>query len=123
MDNALKKKIYLRDKRRKRVRKALRGTSEQPRLCVLKTNFHIYAQIIDDETGKVLGSVSTLAKDFRNTEFNRKNCKSAEKIGIRIAEIAKEKNIERVIFDRGKAKYHGILAKLADGARFAGLKV
>ncbi len=109
-------------KRMGRVRKHLHGNSIKPRLCVLKTNYNIYAQLIDDEIGHTLCAVSTLSKEFANTEFTKKNKATAKKIGERIAEIALEKNIKEVIFDRGPHKYHGILAELADGARGIGLK-
>jgi len=105
-----------------RVRRKLRGSSIKPRLCVVKTNCHIHAQLIDDDEGVTIGSTSTLAKEFTNTEFNRKNKISAAKLGVRIAEIANEKNIREVIFDRGAHKYHGILAALADAARENGLQ-
>lgn len=112
----------LRDRRAIRVRKHLRGTSTKPRLCVIKSNSHIQAQLIDDENGKTLGGVATFAKEMRNTEFGKKNKASARKLGEQIAEIAKSKNIKEVVFDRGPFKYHGILAELADAARAGGLQ-
>ena len=115
-------KQVLRKKRAMRVRKHLRGTASKPRLCVVKTNKHIQAQLIDDEQGITLASASTFSKELQNSEFNRKNKSSARKIGESIADIAKSKNIKEVIFDRGSAKYHGILAELADGARSGGLQ-
>lgn len=105
-----------------RVRKKLKGTSVKPRLCVLKSNSNIYVQIIDDETHQTLGSTSTLAAEFKSTEYSKKNKKSAAMLGQRIAEIALEKNIKQVVFDRGPHKYHGILAELATAARSAGLE-
>lgn len=123
MNNMLKKKTIRKDKRTKRVRKNLHGESLKPRLCVTKTNIHIYAQLIDDRAGVTIASTSTLAKEFRETEFNKKNCKTARQIGVRIAEIAKKKNIEKAIFDRGSFKYHGVLAEVAEGARSAGLQI
>ena len=122
MFNQAKNNQRLRDKRALRVRKQLRGTSTKPRLCVVKSNCHIQAQLIDDETGQTLGGTATFAKEFRNTEFNRKNKASARKLGEQIAEIAKSKNIKEVVFDRGPFKYHGILAELADAARTGGLQ-
>ena len=115
-------KQVLRKKRAMRVRKHLRGTASKPRLCVVKTNKHIQAQLIDDEQGITLASASTFSKELQNSEFNRKNKSSARKIGESIADIAKSKNIKKVIFDRGSAKYHGILAELADAARSGGLQ-
>ncbi len=111
-----------RQKRAFRIRKKLRGTSEKPRLSVIKTNKHIHVQLIDDEAGVTLGSTATFAKEFRDTDFARKNKASATKLGEKIAEIAKKHNVSVVVFDRGPFKYHGILAALADGARAAGLQ-
>lgn len=116
------RKCKLRHNRALRVRKALRGTGVKPRLCVVKSNSHIQAQLIDDETGTTLYGIGTFAKEFRNTEFNKKNKASARKLGEQIAEIAKSKNIKEVVFDRGPFKYHGILAELADAARAGGLQ-
>jgi large subunit ribosomal protein L18 len=122
MINQANKSQKLRCKRALRVRKHLRGTGIKPRLCVVKSNSHIQAQLIDDETGTTLGGIATFAKAFRNTEFSKKNKASARKIGEQIAEIAKSKNIKEVVFDRGPFKYHGILAELADAARAGGLQ-
>lgn len=116
------KKQEIRTKRAMRVRKKLRGTAERPRVSVNKSNKHIQVQLIDDASGKTLGSAATFAKEFRDTEFSKKNKASAAKLGEIIAEIAKGQNIEHVVFDRGEFKYHGILAALADSARAAGLK-
>jgi len=115
-------KQVLRKKRALRVRKHLRGNAAKPRLCVVKSNKHIQAQLIDDELGITLGSIATFSKELRDTEFNKKNKTAARKLGENIAEIAKSKNIKEVIFDRGSAKYHGILAELADAARAGGLQ-
>lgn len=116
------KKQTIRQKRAMRVRKSLRGTQSIPRLSVFKSNKHIQVQLIDDETGKTLGMTSTFAKEFRDTEFSKKNKASAAKLGEKIAEIAKKHDVTEVIFDRGPFKYHGILAALADSARAAGLQ-
>jgi large subunit ribosomal protein L18 len=105
-----------------RVRKRLQGTSLKPRLSVHKSNCHLQVQLIDDEEGVTIAGISTFAKEFRDTEFNRKNRASARRLGERIAELAQEKNIKEVVFDRGPFKYTGILAELADAARSAGLK-
>lgn len=112
----------IRQTRALRNRKKLRGTNVKPRLCVIKSNKHIQAQLIDDEAGKTLGSIGTFAKEFRDTEFSKKNKASARKLGEKIAEIAKQFNIKEIVFDRGPFKYHGILAELANGAREAGLQ-
>ena len=123
MNNTLKKNRIKRFKRTMKVRKNLRGDSQKPRLCVVKSNTGIYAQLIDDENGVTLGSISTKAKEFRNTDVNSKNVSAARQVGERIGAIAKEKDIQKVIFDRGAAKYTGIVSELADGARSAGVQV
>ena len=105
-----------------RVRKKLRGTSDKPRLCVIKSNKHIHVQLIDDEAGRTIGTAATFSKEFQNTEFSKKNKASAAKLGETIAEIAKKNDVTQVVFDRGPFKYHGILAALADSARAAGLQ-
>ena len=122
MSKAAIRKQTLRKKRAWRVRKRIQGSSIKPRMCVVKSNQHIQVQLIDDQSGVTLGAISTCSKEFKNTEFNRKNKASARKLGEKIAEIAREKNITTVIFDRGPFKYHGILAELANAARTAGLQ-
>ena len=122
MRKTVQRNNELRIKRALRNRKHLRGTAQKPRLCVVKTNKHIQAQLIDDEAGQTLGSASTQAKDFKSLDFAGRNKQSAKKIGEIIGEIAKQKNIKEVVFDRGPFKYHGILAELADAARAAGLQ-
>lgn len=116
------KKQILRKKRAQRVRKHLRGTSLKPRLCIVKSNQHIEVQMINDETGQTLASISTRSKEFRQTEFSKKNKQSAQKLGEKIAELALQKNVKEVVLDRGPSKYTGIIAALADGARAQGLK-
>ncbi|MFT4552647.1 MAG: large subunit ribosomal protein L18 [Chlamydiales bacterium] len=122
MNNTLKKNRIKRFKRTMKVRKNLRGDSQKPRLCVVKSNTGIYAQLIDDENGVTLGSISTIAKEFRKADGNNKNVSVARQIGEHIGAIAKGKDIQKVIFDRGAAKYTGIVSELADGARSAGLQ-
>jgi large subunit ribosomal protein L18 len=122
MRNTIIKEHVRQKKRAWRVRKRLHGTGSKPRLCVVKSNKHIQAQLIDDEAGFTLGTASTFSKEHRGTEFARKNKASARKLGEIIAAIAKEKNIKEVVFDRGPFKYHGILAELADAARSGGLQ-
>lgn len=122
MRNTLIKSNKIRRRRAMRVRQNIMGTQSKPRLSVFKSNCHIQAQLIDDETGATLGSIGTFSKEFRKTEFSKKNKTSAKKLGERIAEIAKEKNIKEVVFDRGQFKYHGILAELANAARAGGLQ-
>ncbi len=112
-------KNAMRLKRHIRVRGKISGTPERPRLNVFRSNANIYAQIIDDVNGVTLVSASTLDKDFEGTTGN---CEAAKKVGQAIAERAKAKGIEEVVFDRGGYVYHGRVAALAEGARESGLK-
>lgn len=122
MRNTIVKNHQLKIRRKLRIRKNFHGSATKPRLCVVKTNKHIQVQLINDDAGITLGATATFSKEFRSTEFAKKNKASARKLGETIAEIAKEKNIREVIFDRGPFKYHGILAELADAARAGGLQ-
>lgn len=122
MEKGLIKRNKRRVSRAKRVRKAIKARGSTYRLSVSKTNKHIFAQIIDDESGTSFVGVGTRSKEIRETEFAKKGRKSAEKIGQILAEKAKEKKITSVFFDRGRYKYHGIVAAIADGARNGGLK-
>lgn len=122
MENSLFKKSEKKVHRALRVRKVLRGSSLKPRLCVVKTNKHIYVQLIDDSIGKTLASVSTMAKSNKASGLIKKNQDVAKTLGTQIAEIAKSLQVDRVVFDRGPFKYHGIIAMVADGAREGGLQ-
>ena len=106
-------------KRHVRVRAKLSGTPERPRLNVFRSNANIYAQIIDDVAGVTLVSASTLDKAFEGQATGNKE--AARQVGKLIAERAKAKGIETVVFDRGGYLYHGRVAELAEGAREAGL--
>ena len=108
-----------RQKRHLRIRKNISGTSEKPRLNVFRSNKQIYAQIIDDVNGVTLASASTLDKEFEGATGN---CEAAKKVGMLVAERAKEKGISVVVFDRGGYVYHGRVAALAEGAREGGLE-
>jgi large subunit ribosomal protein L18 len=122
MDNTLTRRRNARKKRVMRVRKKLHGSGERPRLSVLKSNVHIYAQLIDDDKGVTIAGIGTLSKSNQKTSFNKRSKEAAREIGKQIAELAKKNNIQTVIFDRGRYKYHGIVAELATGAREAGLQ-
>lgn len=106
-------------KRHKRVRGKVSGTSERPRLNVFRSGNNIYAQIIDDTKGVTLVSASTLEKSF---EGRGNNAEAAAKVGQAVAQRAKDKGIDTVVFDRGGYLYHGRVKALADGAREAGLE-
>lgn len=106
-------------KRHKRVRAKISGTAACPRLNVFRSSKNIYAQIIDDEQGVTLAAASSVEKDFGETKGNKDE---ARKVGALIAERAKAKGIETVVFDRGGYIYHGRVKELAEGAREGGLK-
>ncbi len=122
MDNSKTRRKRSREMRVMRVRKKVQGSSERPRLSVSKTNLHIYAQLIDDVKGITLAGVGTLSKTNQKTANDGKSKAAARHIGQQIAELAKQKNIVNVVFDRGRYKFHGIVAELAAGAREAGLQ-
>ena len=109
-----------RQKRQLRVRKNISGTPESPRLNVYRSLNHIYAQIIDDVAGKTLVSASTLDKDISVSSTGNKE--AAREVGKSLAQKAKDKGIESVVFDRAGYLYHGRVKELADGAREGGLK-
>jgi large subunit ribosomal protein L18 len=110
-----------RQRRRFRVRKSIRGTSERPRLTVSRSHKNVACQVIDDTVGKTIASASTLDKDLRAQVAYGGNKKAAELIGKTIAERAKAAGVKTVCFDRGGSRYHGRVAALADAARAAGL--
>ncbi|MDD5145817.1 MAG: 50S ribosomal protein L18 [Candidatus Pacebacteria bacterium] len=115
-------------RRHKRVRAKIFGTKERPRLCVFVSNQHIYAQLINDESHKTLAFVSDA--DFKKTaktedkEKNERKGKTAVSywVGKEIAKAALENKTEKIVFDRGNRKYHGVVKALAEGAREGGLK-
>ena len=104
----------------RRIRKKVTGTSERPRLAIHMSNQHVYAQLIDDSAGVTLVSVNTTEKAVDNA--NSANIAIASKVGALVAERAKSKSIETVVFDRGGFIYHGKVKALADAAREGGLK-
>ena len=106
-------------KRHKRVRAKIAGTPERPRLNVFRSASNIYAQIIDDVNGVTLVSASSLEKDFA-CEGTKSD--AAKQVGINVAERAKAKGIDTVVFDRGGYVYHGRVQALAEGAREGGLQ-
>jgi len=107
-------------KRKVRIRKKISGTAERPRLVVFRSNAAIYCQVVDDLSGRTLASASSLsvAKDKGPMKLNKE---TSVLVGKEIARLAKEQNIERVVFDRNGYIYHGRIKALADGAREAGL--
>ncbi len=120
----IKKKIKKFDtqKRHRKIRVNLSGTSERPRLAVFRSNKHIYAQLIDDTQGKTLASAGSVEGSLKEQLSHGGNIKASKEIGKLIAERAKEKGIKKVVFDRGGNLYHGRVAELADAARENGLE-
>jgi large subunit ribosomal protein L18 len=115
------RKKLARSKRKKRVRSRVVGTSERPRLNVFRSLKHIYAQAIEDTTGKTLASASTLSSELKGSVRSRGNVEAAKKVGELIAKKCLEKGIQQVVFDRGGYLYHGRIKALADAARASGL--
>ena len=109
-----------RRKRHQRIRLHLAGTQDRPRLVVFRSLNHIYAQVIDDASGRTLAAASTLEKDLRGGSSTKSD--EAAVVGRLIAERSKEAGIERVVFDRAGFRYHGRIKSLADAAREAGLE-
>ncbi|MBB3114304.1 large subunit ribosomal protein L18 [Paenibacillus phyllosphaerae] len=108
-------------KRHLRVRKKINGTTQRPRLSVFRSSKHIYAQLIDDVQGVTIAAASTLDKEITDLG-NGGNVEAARKIGELIANRAKAKGVEEVVFDRGGYLYHGRVQALAEAAREAGLQ-
>lgn len=114
----LKTKKEKRSKLHKKIRAKINGTSTCPRLSVYKSNRFIYAQLIDDDTNKVLTQASDI-KSYLNSKINK--VESAKKVGLEISEKAKKINITKIVFDRGGFPYKGRVKSLAEGAREGGL--
>ena len=115
----MRAKLSRRDRIRKGIRKRLSGSSARPRLSVYRSNKGIYAQIIDDVSGKTLVSASSLSKDFAVTDGNKSDQSVA--VGKLVAEKAIAAGIKHVVFDRNGYLYHGRVKSLAEGAREGGL--
>ena len=119
---ANKSRAVARMRRHVRVRKNLAGTADRPRLNVFRSLSGIYAQVIDDQAGRTLVSASTAEKDLRDKVKGMKKTEQAKLVGQMVAERAKSKGIESVVFDRGGYRYVGRVKALADGARESGLR-
>lgn len=115
-------KQEIRVKKHRRMRNRLNGTTERPRLCVFRSNNHMYAQVIDDTVGKTLAAASTLEKEVKDQIEKTNNVDAAAYLGTVIGKRAVEKGISKVVFDRGGFIYQGKIAALADAAREAGLE-
>lgn len=109
-------KVTGRNRRKRRIRKKVSGTPERPRLSVFRSARHMYAQVIDDSTGKTLVAASTVKGESEGTKVE-----GAKAVGSNIASACLEQGIKQVVFDRGGYIYHGRVQALADAAREAGL--
>ena len=117
MKTKLGKKII----RHNRVRAKIKGTNKRPRLSVFRSNRHIFAQLIDDVSGKTFVSSSDLKKE-KSVKKNLKKLEIAKNVGLKLAKAAALKDIKTVVFDRGGYKYHGRVKAVAEGAREGGLR-
>lgn len=118
--NVASERRQARLKRQVRVRRKVVGTTERPRLCVFRSARHIYAQIIEDGTGRTLVAASTMTKELAGDKYTG-NVEAAKAVGTAIAKQALANNITQVVFDRNGFLYHGRVKALADAAREAGL--
>ena len=108
--------------KRETLRGTVKGTMDRPRLSVYRSNENIYAQIIDDTNSKTLLACSTLDRSIQLSLSNGRTCEASRLIGEKLAELSLEKNITKIVFDRGPYLYHGRIKALADGARAGGLQ-
>jgi len=118
----MKAKSAALSRRQRRVRGKVSGTAERPRLRVTRSNAHIYAQLIDDVSGRTLVSASSIDAELRSALKTGSNIDAAKAVGEALGRRALEAGIEQAVFDRGGRLYHGRVKALADGARSAGLK-
>jgi len=109
-------------RRQKRVRRKLLGTEERPRICVFRSKKHVYAQVISDQRGVTLLSVSTLSKGLADKFKSSRGVEAARQVGLAVAQRCKERDIKSVVFDRNGFLYHGRVKAVADGAREGGLE-
>jgi large subunit ribosomal protein L18 len=118
----IKKRTTPRQRVHARIRERVRGTQQRPRLAVFRSTGHIYAQAIDDETGKTLAAFSSNSTEARTEIKGGGNIAAAKAIGHKLAEKLKEKGITRIVFDRGGFKYHGRVKALAEALREKGIE-
>lgn len=120
---ALAVKVKARQRRRRGIRKRIRGTAERPRLAVFRSARHIYAQVVDDAAGRTLAAASSLEPQLRGQLPRGSNRQAAREVGKLLALRALQAGVTGVVFDRAGYLYHGRVAALADGAREAGLQL
>jgi large subunit ribosomal protein L18 len=118
----IKDRKQRRQRARRRYRDVVRGSATRPRLCVYRSLRHVYAQLIDDDSGVTLAAASTLEKEAAGGLKSTGGCEAGKQMGKLIAERAKEKGLEAVVFDRSGFAYHGVIRAIAEAAREAGLR-
>ncbi len=122
MSSIAEQRMASRLRRHMRIRKKLEGSAEIPRLAVFRSHMHIYAQLIDDLAGRTLCGTSTLDPTLKDALVGKRKSEKSRLVGKRIAEIAQNRGIRKVGFDRGGYLYHGRVRALAEGAREGGLQ-
>ncbi|HVP67764.1 MAG TPA: 50S ribosomal protein L18 [Anaeromyxobacteraceae bacterium] len=115
-------KITPREKRKARIRRKVTGTAERPRLTVYRSLNHVYAQVVDDVSGRTIAFAGSNSKGMREATKEGKKTATATKVGAAIAKAAIEKGVTQVVFDRNGFDYHGRVAAVAEAAREGGLK-
>ena len=119
---AVADKVAARERRQTRVRRRVRGSDAQPRLCVFRSGKHIYVQVISDQTGRTLAAASTRSPVLRGELAQTGNREAAKRVGTMIARVCQERGIRKVVFDRNGFLFHGRVRALAEAAREAGLE-
>jgi large subunit ribosomal protein L18 len=119
-DSTIQEKRNLRQRRKRRIRIKVFGEAERPRLSVYRSLNHIYAQVIDDSTGKTIAAASTLSPELKDGKGKKKD--RAKEVGKLVAKKCQDAKVAAVVFDRNGFNYHGRIAAVADGAREGGLK-
>ncbi|MGM0459756.1 MAG: 50S ribosomal protein L18 [Bacteroidota bacterium] len=114
-------KTERRNKIRRRIRSTITGTAERPRLAIFKSSKHVYLQLINDRENVTITSVSTISNNLKDELADKSKLEAAHIIGQELAKTALDQGINKVVFDRGGYKYHGIIKSAADGARDGGL--
>ena len=115
-------KVLSRERRHKRITRKMQGTEERPRLVIFRTKKHIYAQLINDDTRKVIAAISSLTKQFKEKNIKSSDKNGAKEVGKIVAEKALNLGVKKVCFDRAGYKYHGRVKALADGVREGGVE-
>jgi large subunit ribosomal protein L18 len=118
----VKTRTEVRKRIRARIRKRLAGTEQKPRLAVFRSRCHIYAQVINDEAGNTLCAASSLDKELKKAKPGGANVEAAKAVGELLARRAKERDVKKVVFDRGGFRFHGRVKALAEAARESGLE-